>query len=328
MTADFFRHEPTARSSWRLAVLMGANARTYKFALGSALLGFAAEGRDDVPLDVLASAYAMGIVDHLDAAPQAPRGSVGAPTDFLNVATREAAASKAAGSPTEELLRATVATIPGMVMRKFHNLRGENGVPHRFYELDRGSRMVRLLPALREIASGEELPGLRRELDARWNIVEFSFSAEIGRSLTHEGFALDSQAMLLTDRRRRRAVTGVVPAVTGFQYGRCLICWQPLDDGTPVAVDHVLPFSLMSRFSPWPGPDLDAVWNLAPTHAPCNSGKSDRMPTAEELGRLTARNTAIMDSPHPLSRTLDGVLKNHKVRTWYEFLREVTEIVR
>ncbi len=35
---EFYRSEPTAQSSWRLAVLMGANSRTYKFALGSALL--------------------------------------------------------------------------------------------------------------------------------------------------------------------------------------------------------------------------------------------------------------------------------------------------
>ena len=35
-------------TAWRLAVLMGANTRTYKFALATALLQHAREGRSDV----------------------------------------------------------------------------------------------------------------------------------------------------------------------------------------------------------------------------------------------------------------------------------------
>ncbi|MFD7665733.1 HNH endonuclease [Streptomyces sp. NPDC059788] len=35
-TDDFYATAPSARTSWRLAILMGRNARTYKFALGNA----------------------------------------------------------------------------------------------------------------------------------------------------------------------------------------------------------------------------------------------------------------------------------------------------
>jgi len=45
------------------------------------------------------------------------------------------------------------------------------------------------------------------------------------------------------------------------------------------------------------GPDLDVIWNLAPAHQACNSAKSDRLPTPEELHRLAQHNEAIMHSP-------------------------------
>ncbi|MCD0450511.1 hypothetical protein LO762_15125 [Actinocorallia sp. API 0066] len=327
MDEDFFRSEPTARSAWRMAVLMGANARTYKFALGAALLDFGAEGRTEVSLVELASRYALGIVDHLDAAPQAPAESVSRPTDFLSVAAREAARTRELGAPTEELLDAAVRGMPGMVMRKFHNLRGGVELPHRFYELVGGRRdgVVRLLPALHRATAAGGLGQLRGELEARWNIVEFSFSAEIGRGLVADGFGLDTSGLWLTDRRRRRSVAGVIPAVLGFQRGRCLLCWEHLDPHGDVAVDHVFPFSLMSRFTPWRGPDLDSVWNLSPAHSACNSAKSDRLPTPTELRRLAERNTAIMGSPHPLRRTLELSLGRRSGGDWFGFLRGVQE---
>lgn len=135
MSMDFFHLEPTARSSWRLAVLMGANTRTYKFALGAALLDTAAEGRSEILLRDLAVPYAMSLVRHLDKAPQAPSAVVPGASDFLAVAKREAAESLRLGHPTEELLAASVRSMPAMVMQKFHNLRGEAELPHRFYEV-------------------------------------------------------------------------------------------------------------------------------------------------------------------------------------------------
>lgn len=41
MTLDFYRSDPSPRASWRLAVLMGGNSRTYKFALAASLLELA-----------------------------------------------------------------------------------------------------------------------------------------------------------------------------------------------------------------------------------------------------------------------------------------------
>ncbi|RNG35407.1 hypothetical protein EEJ42_04060 [Streptomyces botrytidirepellens] len=142
---------------------------------------------------------------------------------------------------------------------------------------------------------------------------------------------MDWETVQLTDKRRRRSVTRVTDALIGFQHGRCLICAQPITPGDSTAVDHVFPYSLMQRFgnvSGWDGPDLDVIWNLAPAHQACNSAKSDRLPTPEELHRLAQRNEAIMHSPHPLRKTLQLSLRSMRHSSnppehWPHFLRQV-----
>ncbi|WP_214416651.1 HNH endonuclease [Sphaerisporangium fuscum] len=332
MTVDFFREEPTARSSWRLAVLMGANSRTYKFALGEALLGAAAEGRTDILLRDLARPYAMSLVEHLAQAPQASLRSVAGGTDFLTVAQEETEASIRLGAPSERLLAAAMKSMPEMVMQKFHNLRGNGGaeVPHRFYEVTGSSRerVVKLTDHLREVALSEQKLTLEAELTARWSIVETSFAAEVGRSLVEEGVAVDMTTLRITDKERRRSVAGVTEAVIGFQHGRCNICAQPLTPGADeVAVDHVFPYSF-KRLLSGTKVDLDAIWNLAPAHRSCNGQKSNQPPSQGQLTRLALRNEAIMQSPHPLKRTLQLTLKAHgysggRVGDWWDFIKGV-----
>ncbi|MEU0189858.1 HNH endonuclease [Streptomyces afghaniensis] len=256
--------------------------------------------------------------------------------DFLTVAAQESAATLDAGRPTERLLAAAVRSMPMMVMQKFHNLRGDTAVPHTFYELTGTGRqrVVRLTPDLLRLAQSDQAESLAAELDARWSIVESSFAAGVGRSLVEEGVAVDWDTLKITDKRRRRSVAGIVEATVGFQHGRCLICDDVLSRKDAIAVDHVFPFSLMRRFGSvgsWHGPDLDALWNLAPTHAVCNGAKSDRLPAQEELARLAARNEAIMRSPHPLRRTLQlslkGALPGRNLASWTEFLGAVQTTV-
>lgn len=324
---DFFEYEPSARTSWRLVILMGANDRTYKFALGSALLEAAADGRTDIPLRELAVPYAMGLVRRMGAAPQARPETVRRPTDYLAVAEAEAAESLRIGSPTERLLAESVKSMSEMVMQKFHNLRGAGQVPHYFYEVTGTprERIVRLSADLRAVAASEQAAVLRGELDARWSIVETSFATDIGGSLMNEGVAVDLASLRVTDKLRRRSVTGVTEAVIGFQHGRCLICAEPLTpDADEIAVDHVFPFSAMDRYRLTV--DLDAIWNLAPAHAACNLRKSNRPPEAAELAELARRNEAIMGSPHPLRRTLELTLGPYARRGgWRAFIQDVCQ---
>ncbi|GAA3572005.1 hypothetical protein GCM10022419_061100 [Nonomuraea rosea] len=330
---EFFRTEPTARSSWRLAVLMGLNARTYKFALGEALLGAAAEGRTDILLSELAKPYAMSLVNHLAHAPQAPAGTVVRDSDPLAVARREAPESIRLGAPTDELLAVSMKSMPVMVMQKFHNLPGGGEVPHRFYEVTGAGRqgVVRLSDHLREVALAEQAASLREELAARWSIVETSFAAEVGRSLIQEGVAVDLDTLRIVDKQRRRPVTGLTASVIGFQHGRCVICAEPLIPGTDeVAVDHVFPYSFKRLIDQ--AIDLDAIWNLAPAHAACNLRKSNQPPDHGQLARLAQRNEAIMQSPHPLKRTLQITLQRHGFKgagagEWPRFIRQVRDLI-
>ncbi|MEV7601488.1 HNH endonuclease [Kitasatospora sp. NPDC089797] len=332
MTTEFYRQDPTPRAAWRQAILMGRNSRTYKFALGAALLDRAGAGHADVLLDELAEPYAMALATRLGDAPQSP--AVGGSDDFLTVAAEEAAATLAAGRPTERLVEAARKSMPGMVMDRFHNLAGGTEVAHRFYELTgRGRhRTVVLTPALRQLAESEQAAGLRTELEARWSIVESAFALGIGRELLADELSVDVERWMLVDRRRRRSVAGVAEALIGFQHGRCLICDEPITAGDRVAVDHVFPFSLMRRFDVLqngPQPDLDRPWNLAPTHETCNSAKSDRLPTAGELARLALRNEAVMGSPVRLKNNLRTALDQAKLGSrppgdrWPAFIGQV-----
>lgn len=89
-------------------------------------------------------------------------------------------------------------------MQKFHNLRGDTKVPHTFYQLAGTGRhrVVQLTPDLLQLARSEQAAALTAELGSRWNIVETSFVAGIGRSLIEEGVLIDWDTLQLTDRRR------------------------------------------------------------------------------------------------------------------------------
>ncbi|MFG2424175.1 hypothetical protein ACGFWD_34705 [Streptomyces sp. NPDC048448] len=116
--------------------------------------------------------------------------------------------------------------------------------------------------------------------------VESSFAAGVGRSLLDEGVVVDWDTLKITDKRRRRSVTGIIEATTGFQHGRCLICTDILTPSHATVVDHVFPFALMHRFAgvgAWRGPDLDALWNLAPHTPPATEPRATGCPRRRNL---------------------------------------------
>ena len=69
-----------------------------------------------------------------------------------------------------------------------------------------------------------------------------------------------------------------------------------------MAVDHVLPFVLMSR--DWQDGDLHQVWNLVLACYGCNSAKRDRPPAADWMPWLERRGEHLIASHHPLRETL------------------------
>jgi 5-methylcytosine-specific restriction endonuclease McrA len=310
-----------------MAILMGANTRTYKFALGHALLALAAEGRDSATLAEIAVPYSLAIAQHSQQYPQAPRaGSLGE-ADYLSIVAQEADDTLTAGAATERLMAATVRSMPGMVMSKFHNLRGTDGVPRPFYEMpDRSAgSLVRFTPDLRQVAQSPYMPVLQQELVTRWALVESAFDADIGSSLVRSGLLVSDDSELVLDLVRRAPVAQTRPAPIGFQYGRCFYCRTPLDGLlVDVHVDHVYPYSLMTTGA-WRGPDLNGVWNLVVACAPCNPAKSNRTPTEAEGRRLIQRNEAILASPHPLKRTVSLLLNSwgHSSTSFYRWVDDL-----
>ena len=69
-----------------------------------------------------------------------------------------------------------------------------------------------------------------------------------------------------------------------------------------MAVDHVIPFVLMTR--EWQDGDLHQVWNLILACYACNSAKRDRPPAADWMPWLEQRGEHLIASHHPLRETL------------------------
>ena len=69
-----------------------------------------------------------------------------------------------------------------------------------------------------------------------------------------------------------------------------------------MAVDHVLPFVLMSRG--WQDGDLHQVWNLVLACYACNSAKRDLPPHKDWMPWLERRGEDLITSHHPLGDTL------------------------
>jgi hypothetical protein len=92
-------------------------------------------------MNELAVAYSRALLSRTNGFPEAPAAGHLGPNDFLTVLAEETNPSLALGGPTERLVDAAAASMPGMVMRKFHNLRSTGEVPHEFYRLHgRGAR--------------------------------------------------------------------------------------------------------------------------------------------------------------------------------------------
>jgi hypothetical protein len=110
------------------------------------------------------------------------------------------------------------------------------------------------------------------------------------------------QQLMVQTKRRRRSVTGVVPALNGYQDGRCAYCNEQMRDSGGAVVEHVLPWMLLTRA--WPGPDLDAVWNLVLACRACDGAKHGRAPHETWIPWLEQRNNDLIASHHPLRETL------------------------
>ena len=107
---------------------------------------------------------------------------------------------------------------------------------------------------------------------------------------------------------KRRTITEVRPALSGYQKGHCFYCYSQIlvtpNSRLSTDVDHFFPHVLMSRGLPI---DLDGVWNLVLACRECNRGHGGKMasvPGDPHLEHLRLRNEYLIQSDHPLRETL------------------------
>ena len=290
----------TPASTWRALILYGANAATYKFAFGRALLNIAAEGHEKVSLQDLAPRYTALLGQALE---REPRQGTARSSKFLD-ALRAHAEGRLS---LEDMHAATVRSGFNNVVDAFPML-GGSIAPITFYEDRRSDPAVRglvLAPALVDLAQREEREWLDGETDARWRLVETAWATGLNPGLVAPiEYDEDNQTLFTMRKLRRRNVSGVVLSLSGYQDGRCAYCQQPMSQrgtGKPI-VEHVLP--LVLRRQRWEGPPLDAVWNLVLSCQPCNSEKWGRAPHESWMPWLQQRNDDLIASHHPLRQTL------------------------
>jgi 5-methylcytosine-specific restriction endonuclease McrA len=290
----------TPEGDWRHIVRFGRNVASYKFALGQALLDLGAQQQTFVRLEDLAVPYAAAICEHLQVE---DRQSTSAQSQFLDACRSHNRGELDAGQLAETTVRLGFAN----VVDAFHISRGGESTQTRFFVDERASRQgITLTDHLLELANGLQATVLPREVDARWNLVQMSWGLRLGTRLVSFEMTPDDDAVDLyaPARLRRGPITGVRDALSGYQDGRCAYCLGPFTDiGTSrVAVDHVLPFVLMSRG--WQDGDLHQVWNLVLACYACNSAKRDRPPAADWMPWLDQRGEDLIASHHPLRDTL------------------------
>ncbi|MEW9554057.1 HNH endonuclease [Nonomuraea sp. NPDC050783] len=299
---DYRRGVVTGESVWRAIVLYGANSATYKFAFGVTLLEVAATDRNHVMLEELAPRYAELLCQALQ---RQPRQGTAARSKFLDACR----AFNAGELDRDALHRRTVQLGFNNVIDAFPQLGGDQA-PVCYYEDQRKNSAAPglvLRDELLELASSVHAQHLDAETTARWRLVETAWATGISDAVLAPSLVYDSetQHLVLQSKQRRRSVTGVVAALSGYQDGRCAYCNQVMAQGglsTGPIVEHVLPWKLLTRR--WNGPDVDAIWNLVLSCWPCNQEKRDRAPHETWMPWLEQRNNDLIESRHPLREVL------------------------
>jgi 5-methylcytosine-specific restriction endonuclease McrA len=292
---------PSPVDDWRHVIHFGRNVASYKFALATALLDLGGRQQTFVTLADLAAPFAAAVCEHLKTE---DRQTTSAGSRFLDTCRAYNRGEIDHGALVEQTVRLGF----GNVIDAFHIARGGDLTRHRFFVDERKTRKgISLTDDMLALATARHgATVLPKEIEARWSLVESAWGLGLGTRIVSFEMRADPSADNLYAPRhlRRTPVTGVREALSGYQHGRCAYCGTPFDELGPrrVAVDHVLPFILMTRG--WPGGDLHQVWNFVLACFACNSAKRDRLPSARWMPRLQARNEHFIASHHPLRETL------------------------
>ncbi len=263
--------------AWRAIVLFGRNTATYKIALAHCLARFVEAGATDVSMPELAEVFFDLYAERLTAGrPQLAHAG------RLTVMERVVALYRLGRLDRDAAIERVAAEAFDDVLPRFHTLyRGTSGAP--FYEATPAG--LTLTDRAFTVLGGPERSALLDELGARWDLLEgaFALMREPGE------LANDVRSLYLARGYERTPLTGLRPALHGYQHGLCFYCGEQLGDD--VHVDHVIPRQFVAH---------DQPWNLVLAHGFCNEQKSDALPGREFAEKLVARNERLVASNHPI----------------------------
>ena len=288
---------------FRSVVLYGKNNATYKFALAESLLLLGKEGKDIITLDELAIPFSSALLRHLE---DSDKQGLSKSSPLLKT-LREFRDSK---TTKEKMLEITAKEGFKVVIDAFHRV-GKQDIPTRFFLDERrsGNKIV-LTDELLKLSQTNAATSLTKENDARWKLVETAWEYGISNAFVTVEYDKQQEILIaLQGGVKRKSITGVKDAISGYQRGQCFYCSKELnfsETHTPdaIRVDHLLPFSLMTKTNL--PEDLDRVWNLVLACNHCNgtSEKWDNLPHSDYVKRLLTRNEFYIQSHHPLRETL------------------------
>ena len=191
------------------------------------------------------------------------------------------------------------------VLDAFHIVNGKE-IERRFFVDDRkNSKRIRLTDDLLELGSKEAGMVLLQETEARWLLVETSWSLGVSRNLIKADVEND---LLYSDQVRRTNVTSCRDALNGYQKSKCFYCFREISvvSGSEnlCDVDHFFPFDLKKKNVL---NSVDGLWNLVLSCKDCNRGKKGKfnlVPSRRLLERLDQRNEYYISSHDPLRDTI------------------------
>ena len=294
----FHNIDPTDAHIWRAINLFGKNVASYKFALAKSTLELAKKKITNIKPKDLAEPFSRFTCEHIK---KIPKQSSSPSSKFLD-ACKNFNSEKI---EKDELLSATEKYGFNYVLDHFHIVNGKS-VNTKFFNDDRkGSKSIILTDEILKLASEENGDNLFLETEARWRLVETSWSLGVSRNLINVDIAGD---LLFVGGIRRTDVTSARDALNGYQKSKCFYCYQDISvfkQSTNLCdVDHFFPHELNRKniLS-----NLDGVWNLVLSCQTCNrgiSGKFARLPSLKLLERLNKRNEYYISSHDPLRETI------------------------
>jgi hypothetical protein len=297
---DFHLTTPDVDSNWRSIILFGRNVASYKFALAKALLDLADEQKTQLTLAELAPAFSRNVCQHLLIS---DKQATSPSSKFLDSCRK----FNKHELSEDQLIQETVRNGFNNVIDAFHIV-NQREVDFRFFTDDRkNGGGITLSDDLLQLRTEIQGSSLGQEVESRWNLVEAAWSLNIGRNLIIVE-ADAAKGKLFVNSQKRIDITSSRDALNGYQKGRCFYCFDEISvspqNDRLADVDHFFPWVLMREGIAM---NLDGVWNLVLACRQCNrgtAGKFAQVPAKSLLERLHRRNNYLIDSHHPLRRTL------------------------